>query len=92
MCSSDLFSIFVLVLLLVLPFAAAKLAADVFILVLLAVMLGEGYLVAAKVRRLAQERYPSASTRGVTAYVIMRGISIRRMRLPKPRVNRGDKV
>jgi hypothetical protein len=41
---------------------------------------------------MAAERFPGQSTRGVVMYATMRGISLRRMRIPKPRVNRGDKV
>jgi hypothetical protein len=87
-----IFTIFLLIVLLVLPFQTSKLIADGFVVVLLAIMLGEGWLVAARVKRLAQERLPNESTKGLTLYVVMRGISLRRMRLPKPRVERGAKV
>jgi hypothetical protein len=78
--------------LLILPFQASKFAADGAIVILLAIMLGEGALVASRVKRMAQERFPNESTRGLTLYVVMRGISMRRMRLPRPRVERGAKV
>jgi hypothetical protein len=87
-----IFTIFLLVVLLVLPFQASKLVADGFIVVLLAIMLGEGWTVASRVKRLAQQRFPNESTKGLTLYVVMRGISMRRMRLPKPRVERGTKI
>ncbi len=87
-----IFTIFLLIVLLILPFQASKLVADGAIVALLAIMLGEGTLVASRVKRMAQERFPNASTRGLTLYVVMRGISMRRMRLPKPRVERGTKV
>ncbi len=87
-----IFTIVLLVVLLILPWQATKLAADGFVVALLAIMLVEGYLVASKVKRMAQERFPNESTRGIALYVTMRGISIRRMRLPKPKVDRGDKV
>ena len=87
-----IFTIFLLIVLLILPFQASKFAADGAIVVLLAIMLGEGALVASRVKRMAQERFPNDSTRGLTVYVVMRGISMRRMRLPKPRVERGAKV
>ncbi len=87
-----IFTIFLLVVLLVLPYATTKLVADAFVVVLLTVMVCEGWVVSTRVRRLAQERYPNESTRGLTLYVIMRGISVRRMRLPKPRVDRGAKI
>jgi hypothetical protein len=87
-----IFTIFLLVVLLILPWQATKTAADGFVVVLLAIMLGEGWMVASRVRRMAAERYPNESTKGLTLYVTMRGISLRRMRIPKPRVGRGAKV
>jgi len=87
-----IFTIFLLIVLLILPWQATKTVADGFVVALLAVMLGEGWVVASKVRRLAQERYPNESTKGLTLYVTMRGVSLRRMRIPRPRVDRGAKV
>ncbi len=87
-----IFTIFVLIVLLILPWQGAKLAADGFVLVLLAIMLSEGWVVSTRVKRLAQERYPNESTRGLALYVSVRGISMRRMRMPKPRVDRGAKI
>ena len=84
--------VIVLVVLLVLPGNATKLVADVVVVALLAIIVVEGYLVGMKVKRLAAERYPGETTRGVIMYTIMRGISMRRMRMPKPRVSRGDKI
>ena len=84
--------VLVLIVLLVLPGSATKVIAVVLVVFLLLVMLVEGWYVGAKVKRLAAERFPGQSTHGVIMYTIMRGISMRRMRMPKPRVNRGDKV
>jgi hypothetical protein len=81
-----------LVVLLVIPGNTTKLVADGVVLLLLLVIVIEGWLVGSKVKRLAEQRYPGESTRGVMMYTTMRGISLRRMRIPKPRVERGDKV
>ena len=81
-----------LIVLLVLPGSGTKVIADVVVLALLALILVEGFLVGTKVKRLAAERYPGESTKGIMLYTTMRGISLRRMRVPKPRVDRGDKV
>ena len=81
-----------LVVLLIVPGNATKLIADGLVVFLLLVMAFEGWIVGTKVKRLAAERYPGESTRGVVMYAMMRGISMRRMRVPKPRVNRGQKV
>ncbi|HTA09895.1 MAG TPA: DUF3043 domain-containing protein [Streptosporangiaceae bacterium] len=84
--------VFVLIVLLVLPGSSTKVIADAVVVALLAVIIGEGWLVSNKVKRLAAERFPGQSTHGVAMYTVMRGISMRRMRVPKPRVNRGDQV
>ena len=81
-----------LVVLLVIPGSGTKLVADGFVLFLLVVILIEGWFVGNKVKRMAEQRFPGESTRGVMMYTTMRGISLRRMRIPKPRVERGDKV
>ncbi len=82
----------VLIVLLILPGKSTKLIADAVVLALLALILIEGWFVGNKVKKLAAERFPGQSTQGVMLYTTMRGISMRRMRIPKPRVNRGDKV
>jgi hypothetical protein len=78
--------------LLFLPGASTKIIADLVVLALVLLIVAEGYLVGRRVKRLAAERFPGQGTRGVMMYTLMRGISMRRMRVPKPRVNRGDKV
>ena len=78
--------------LLVLPGSSTKIIADFIVVALLLLIVVEGWFVGRKVKRLAAERYPGQSTRGVMMYTVVRGISMRRMRVPKPRVNRGDKI
>lgn len=87
-----MFMVVLLVVLLIVPGKSTKLIADVVVLVLLLLIVVEGWFVGTKVKRLAAERFPGESTRGVMLYTTMRGISLRRMRIPKPRVERGDKV
>jgi hypothetical protein len=38
------------------------------------------------------ERLPGQSIRGLTTYAVMRGIQIRRFRMPQPQVKVGDKI
>ena len=54
------------------------------------VMLVEGILIGRRVRALAAERLPGESTRGIGLYSAMRALQIRKLRMPKPRVNIGD--
>jgi hypothetical protein len=82
----------VLIALLIVPGNTTKLVADVIVLFLLLLIVIEGWFVGTKVKRLAAQRFPGESTKGVMLYTTMRGISLRRMRMPKPRVDRGDKV
>jgi hypothetical protein len=65
---------------------------DGLVVLILIVVVTEGYFVGRRVERLAKERYPGESTRGVRLYSAMRGTQLRRLRIPKPRVNRGDPV
>jgi hypothetical protein len=87
-----MFMVVLLIVLLVLPGNSTKLIADVVVVGLLLLILLEGWFVGNKVKKLAAERCPGQSTQGVMLYTTMRGISLRRMRIPKPRVRRGDKI
>jgi hypothetical protein len=78
-------------LLLALP-ASLKSIADLLVLVLIVVIAVEGWFVGRKVKRLAAERHPGQSTRGVVTYAMFRGINLRRLRMPRPRVKPGEKV
>ncbi len=69
-----------------------KWLADLLVLVLIVAIAIEGWFVSQRVKRLAAERYPGQSTRGLTAYATFRGVNMRRMRMPKPRVKPGDRV
>jgi Protein of unknown function (DUF3043) len=66
--------------------------ADSLVVLVLIVVIGEGYYVGRKVERLARERFPGKSTRGIKLYAALRGTQMRRLRVPKPTVNRGDPV
>ncbi len=81
--------IFVLIFL---PYASLKLAADAIVVVILIVVALEGYMVGRRVQQLANERFPGQNTRGVRLYAAMRGTQMRRLRIPKPRVRPGDDV
>ncbi|MDX6743217.1 DUF3043 domain-containing protein [Actinocorallia sp. A-T 12471] len=59
--------------------------------VLLAVVLTESLLIAQGVKRLAKERFPSESVKGVGLYAASRSLQIRRLRLPNPRRKPGEK-
>jgi hypothetical protein len=87
-----LFAVVVLVFVLFIPGLRQTLTVDYIILAVLAVIVGEGWLIGRRVLRLAHERYPGESTRGVRLYSAMRSTQFRKMRMPPPRVKIGDKV
>lgn len=61
------------------------------VLVLIVVVAVDGFLMRRSLHKLAAERYPDESTRGMTTYAIMRALQIRRFRMPVPRLKPGDK-
>jgi hypothetical protein len=87
-----MFSLIPLFVLLIVPNQTAKLAAEFLVLAIIVVAIAEGSLVTSRVKRLISDRLPGERTNGLWVYVTMRSISLRRMRMPKPRVNRGDPV
>jgi hypothetical protein len=54
----------------------------------------DSVLIARKINKLVHERYPKTQQRmpGLYVYAIMRALSYRRFRIPKPRVDIGDKI
>jgi Protein of unknown function (DUF3043) len=87
-----LYGIVVLIALLFLPALRGKAIVDYAILVILVVIVTEGWWVSRKVLALVQERLPGEPTRGLRVYTAMRGTQIRKMRIPAPRVKPGDKI
>ena len=84
-----------LLVLLVLLFIRAPIVQTIVPLLVLGavlIMAIEGILIGRKVKRIAAERAPGQSTRGLALYSAMRALQIRRLRVPKPRVKPGDSI
>ena len=63
-------------------------------LILMAIMIIDGFFLGRKVNRLVDEKYPD-NTEGAWKlgfYAASRASQLRRMRAPRPRVSRGEKV
>lgn len=87
------FYMYGLLVLLVLLFIRAPIVQTIVPLLVLAAVLImgiEGVLIGRRVKRIAAERLPGQSTRGLALYSAMRALQIRRLRVPKPRVKPGD--
>ena len=87
-----MFGVLVLVVLLFLPSLRKSAVIDYAVLVILAVIVIESILVSGRVIKLAQQRFPGESTRGLRMYVAVRNTQFRRLRMPTPRVKPGTKV
>ena len=82
-----------LLVLLVLLFIRAPIVQTIVPLLVLSavlIMAIEGIFIGRKVKRIAAERLPGQSTRGLALYSAMRALQIRKLRVPKPRVKPGD--
>lgn len=87
-----MFGVVVLIVLLFIPSLRKSAVVDYAVLVMLLVIVAESMFVGGRVIRLAQQRFPGESTRGVRLYATIRGTQFRRLRMPAPRVKPGDKI
>jgi hypothetical protein len=60
------------------------------LLAIIAVIIVDAILLRRSITKLAKERLPDESTRGITFYAIMRALQLRRFRNPAPRIKPGD--
>jgi hypothetical protein len=71
--------------------AASRL--EIFVLpVIIVIVVIDSTLLSRRVKRVVSEMLPNASTKGLTGYSVMRAMSFRRGRMPKPQVGHGDPV
>ena len=65
---------------------------QIFLLVIIAVIAVDAWMLRRSIFRMVHERLPNESTRGLAFYAIMRGLQLRRFRTPAPRVKPGDSI
>jgi hypothetical protein len=58
---------------------------------IIVVIVGDALLLRRSISKLAAERLPGESARGITFYAVMRALQLRRFRTPAPRLKPGDK-
>ena len=59
--------------------------------VIIALIVVHSFILSFGLRKQLAARFPDKSTKGVVAYALMRTLQMRRLRLPKPQVKRGQK-
>ncbi|MEW2399197.1 DUF3043 domain-containing protein [Streptomyces sp. NPDC046862] len=59
-----------------------------FVIVLIVV---DSFWIAFRLKKQLSERFPNENRRGAVAYALMRTLQMRRLRLPKPQVKRGER-
>jgi hypothetical protein len=87
-----MFGVLFLVVLLFIPGLRQSAVVDYAVLALLLVIITESTIVGSRVIKMAHQRFPGETTRGVRMYAAIRGTQIRRLRMPAPRVKPGDKI
>jgi hypothetical protein len=87
-----MYGLVVLLFLLFLHSPVIQTVLPVVLIVMVLIMAGEGFWIGSRVAKLANERYPGQSTRGIKMYSGMRALQIRKLRFPKPRVKPGAQV
>jgi hypothetical protein len=84
--------LFLVLVLSLLPWYEARLLSSWLWLVLIVGVVVDSFVVVLKAKRRLRNRFPDAPMRGVSAYVLLRSMQLRRFRLPPPRVKPGAVV
>ena len=64
---------------------------QIVLILIIVVIIVDALLLRRSIAKIAAERLPGESTRGITFYAVMRALQLRRFRTPAPRVKPGDK-
>ncbi|HEY9241100.1 MAG TPA: DUF3043 domain-containing protein [Streptosporangiaceae bacterium] len=87
-----MYGLVVLLFLLFLHSTVVQTVLPLVLIVMVLIMAGEGFWIGSRVAKLAAERYPGQSTKGIKMYAGMRALQIRKLRFPKPRVKPGESI
>ncbi|PJE94593.1 DUF3043 domain-containing protein [Streptomyces carminius] len=72
------------------PSVAVKNASLLMWLGVIVMIVADSLVTGFRLKRQLRERFPDESRRGAVAYALMRTLQMRRMRLPKPQIARGE--
>lgn len=89
-CVAELFLPLAVIILVLSIVPAAKNLSLLLWMVVIALIVVDSFRIGLGVKRLVRERYPDEPRKGVTAYALMRSLQMRKLRLPKPQVKRGE--
>lgn len=93
LCIAELFlPLAVIILMLsVVPVAVLKNVALLLWLVVIVMIVVDSFVIAIRLRKQLNARFPEENTKGAVRYALMRTLQMRRLRLPKPQVKRGER-
>ncbi|MFD5520198.1 DUF3043 domain-containing protein [Streptomyces sp. NPDC127066] len=93
LCIAELFlPLAVIILMLsVVPVAVLKNVALLLWLVVIVMIVVDSFVIAIRLRKQLNARFPDENTKGAVRYALMRTLQMRRLRLPKPQVKRGER-
>ncbi|MFK0115843.1 DUF3043 domain-containing protein [Streptomyces sp. NPDC090994] len=74
-----------------LPVVALKNVALLLWLVVIVLIVLDSLVTGVRLKKALRERFPDENKRGAVAYALMRSLQMRRLRLPKPQVKRGER-
>lgn len=83
-------AVIILVLSIVRVGAIQSIALLLWLIVIVLIVL-DGAISGFRLKKRLKERFPDQNTRGAVAYALMRSLQMRRLRLPKPQVKRGER-
>lgn len=85
-------TIMLVLVLTVIPVREVQLFAILFMYSVMIYSVFAGLFFTRKIRKLVNEKFPDASTKGLGMYGWLRSTQMRRLRAPAPQVKRGDKI
>jgi hypothetical protein len=84
--------IFLVLILTLIPVAAVQISAIALMYGVLIFAVVDGFFLSRRIRRIVEEKFPDAPTKGLGMYAWLRSTQMRKLRAPHPTVKVGEKV